>query len=258
MDTTKNRWTRQLFDGIADQYDLLLELLTFWQNRRWHRFLIARLGAGTGDRVLDLCTGTGGVAIQIARQRKSRVTGLDLSQNMLRKGGQNVRRQGLGSLITLVQGRAEEMGFPDDSFDAVAFTYLLRYVDDVEATLKEIVRVLKPGGRLASLDFAVPQHSLFRALWLLYTRAVLPGVVRVISPGWRRVGAFLGPNISQFYSHYDVEDIRRIWMDAGITDASLRRMSLGGAVIMWGTKGSKEHPEGVPESVALSLPDDIL
>ncbi len=239
MESESNRKAHTLFNGIAGRYDLLAELLSFWQNRRWRRFLVSRLEVAPGQRVLDLCTGTAGVAIQIAKRYDAQVIGVDLSESMLRQGHRNVQQQKVGHLITLVQGRAEKLDYPDGYFDAVAFTYLLRYVEDAAATVAEVVRVLKPGGRLVSLDFAVPGHAITRGPWLLYTRAVLPLVTRAISPGWAEVGRFLGPSISRFYVGTSIQRLHQIWTDSGIGNVRSRRMSLGGGLVMWGNRGGE-------------------
>ena len=236
MDVGKNLRARRLFKGIAHEYDLLVEVLSFGQNARWRNLMVSHLSADGKSKVLDICTGTAGVAIQISRRYRCQVIGLDISENMLMQGQRNVEGAKLNHSIGLIQGRAESMGFPDEYFDAITFTYLLRYVDDPQATLVEICRVLKPGGSLASLDFAVPHSPLFKALWLLYTRGVLPAVTRFISPGWREVGSFLGPNISQFYRRYSLDELLEMWRAAGIRDAQARRLSLGGGVVMWGSK----------------------
>ena len=236
METEGNRRARDLFDGIAGGYDTLAEVLSFWQNRRWRRYLTSRLRVTPGQKVLDVCTGTAGVAIQAAKRYNAQVVGVDLSEAMLRRGYRSVQQQGVGHLVTLVQGRAERLAFPDDYFDAVVFTYLLRYVDDVAATVAEVARVLKPGGRIASLEFAVPSHTVAKGLWLLYTRAVLPLVTRMISPGWAEVGRFLGPSISRHYADISILQLSQLWRDAGIGQVESRLMSLGGGLVMWGTK----------------------
>lgn len=234
--TARNEHARQLFNAIPREYDLLVEVLTLFQNSRWRRFLVSRLRLKPGSQALDVCTGTAGVAIAIAQAYQTRVTGLDISEGMLARGRTNVQRAGLADRIDLVCGRAEATGFPDNHFDAVAFTYLLRYVDDVPATIAELARVLKPGGCLASLDFAVPRNPLFYLLWLAYTRGVLPLATAAVSPGWRRVGRFLGPNISEFYRRCPVDAIVAAWRQAGIADVRVRRLSMEGGIIMWGTK----------------------
>ena len=232
----RNQHARRLFDGIAVRYDLLAELFSFLQNGRWRRYLSSRLSVGPEDTVMDLCTGTAGVAIQVARTFDCRVVGVDLSGEMLSLAQGKVRKASPDSRIDLLKGRAESLAFTDSCFDAVCFTYLSRYVEDPEATLKEIVRVLKPGGRLVSLDFGVPENRVARYLWYAYTRGVFPLATVPISRGWRELGAFLGPSISRFYRSYTVEQVKQMWVNSGIPDVQVKRLSLGGAVVMWGTK----------------------
>ena len=238
MDYNSNRHARTLFDGIADRYDLFAEPFSFLQYKRWRRYLVSRFDLGPRDMVMDLCTGTASVAIDVARAFGSRVTGVDLSGEMLRRARSNVGRAGLEENIAMIAGRAESLPFLDARFDAVCFTYLLRYVESPEATLREIVRVLKPGGRLASLEFGVPTNTIARGLWYAYTRGVLPLASGVISPGWREVGTFLGPSICRFYRCHSVGQIQRMWADLGILDVQVKRLSLGGGVVMWGTKSA--------------------
>ena len=186
--------------------------------------------------VLDVCTGTAGVAMQTARTHQCRVVGVDLSQGMLRQAQHNVSKKGLASQIPLVMGRAENLALADQSFDAISVTFLLRYVDDPELTMQEIIRVLKPGGRLLSLEFGVPSNPVARALWRFYTRGVLPIGGALVSKGWRKVGGFLGPSISGLYQSYTEDDLRELWRRLGMEDMQVKRLSFGGAVVMWGTK----------------------
>ena len=239
MDFSKNKHAEGLFDGVASRYDLLSELFSFFQTGLWRRFLLSRLQVGPRDTVLDICTGTAGVAVDIAGASGARVVGVDLSGGMLRLGQENVAKAGLEDEVALLLGRAEALAFADSSFDAVCFTYLLRYVDDPRATLGEIVRVLKPGGSLVSLDFGVPRNLVVRNIWLAYIRLVIPLITNAISPEWRRLGAFLRPSIMGFYRSYSIEDISGMWVDVGISDVRVKRLSLGGGVVMWGTKPGK-------------------
>lgn len=233
---SKNTRARSLFDGIAHSYEAPAQLFSYFQYGRWRRFLVSRLKLPSGARVLDVCTGTGLVATDIALSTGSRVVGVDLSDRMMEQANRNLRASGLGSSVSLVKGRAESLPFPDRSFDAVVFTYLLRYVEDPPATLRELARVLRPGGQMASLEFYVPQSPVLHALWLFHTRLVLPLGARVLSPGWREVGSFLGPSISQFYRQHSLEDLGRVWARAGVGDVRTKTLSLGGAVVMWGRK----------------------
>jgi demethylmenaquinone methyltransferase/2-methoxy-6-polyprenyl-1,4-benzoquinol methylase len=142
----------------------------------------------------------------------------------------------LAAQIELVRGEAESLPFPDSAFDHLTFTYLLRYVEDPEATLRELVRVVKPGGRVASLEFMLPPNPIARVLWRAYTRLAMPVLGRLISPDWHEVGRFLGPSITGFYERLPLDRQLRIWRDVGISDAEARVMSFGGGVVIWGTR----------------------
>ncbi|PKB63762.1 MAG: hypothetical protein BZY80_05820 [SAR202 cluster bacterium Io17-Chloro-G2] len=237
MDYHRNQHARQLFDGIAAQYDWVPGLFSFFQYQRWRRYLVSRLQAGPDATILDLCTGTAGVAMQTARTYDCRVVGVDLSPKMLSQARHNLSRDDMAGQVPLVMGRAEDLAFAGDSFDAVSVTFLLRYVDDPESTMLEIIRVLKPGGRLLSLEFGVPPHPIARVLWHVYTRGVLPIAGTLVSRGWRKVGAFLGPSITQLDKSYNEDKLRELWLRLGIQDVQIKRLSFGGAVVMWGTKG---------------------
>jgi demethylmenaquinone methyltransferase/2-methoxy-6-polyprenyl-1,4-benzoquinol methylase len=143
----------------------------------------------------------------------------------------------LDDRIKLVVGQAERLPCADETFDAVMFTYLLRYVDDPAATLCEIARVMKPGGVVASLDFFLPPNGFWRMMWWLYTRLLLPlGGLVTGGREWFEVGRFLGPNISEFYRRYPLSSIEDSWRRAGFEDVGARVMSLGGGLVMWGTR----------------------
>lgn len=244
MDYHRNHQSRQLFDGIAAQYDWVPGLFSFFQYQRWRRYLVSRLQAGPDATVLDLCTGTAGVAMQTARTHRCRVVGVDLSPKMLSRAQRNLASNGLAGQVPLVMGRAEDLAFADDCFDAVCVTFLLRYVDDPESTMLEIIRVLKPGGRLVSLEFGVPPNPVARALWHVYTRGVLPMAGALVSRGWRNVGGFLGPSISDLYQSYTADSLRELWLRLGMLDVQVKRLSLGGGVVMWGTKNGSIETVG--------------
>lgn len=235
--TDRNAFAQDLFTPLPARYDLLAELLSFGQNGRWRRAMIDRVTPNGGDVILDVASGTAGVAIALARRTNAKIVGADLTEQMLRRGQRNVAAADLSERITLVTGRAEQLPFPDASFDALTFTYLLRYVDDPQATLAELGRVVKPGGRVASLEFAVPPSRFWRAAWWLYTRTLLPaGGLVTGGREWLGVGRFLGPNISAHYRKYPVDWTVRAWQAAGFTGVESRLMSLGGGLIMWGTR----------------------
>ena len=233
----RNRFAQQLFTPLPARYDRLAEVLSFRQNGRWRRAMIGHAAPGAGDTVLDVASGTAGVALQIAARSGARVVGLDLTEQMLRQGQRNVARSAVAERIELVAGRGEQLPFPDATFDALTFTYLLRYVADPQATLRELARVVRPGGRAASLEFLAPPSRFWRFWWWLYTRLVLP-VAGLLTGGreWFAVGRFLGPSISGHYRRYPVSWTVQAWRDAGFTDVGVQVMSLGGGLVMWGTR----------------------
>jgi demethylmenaquinone methyltransferase / 2-methoxy-6-polyprenyl-1,4-benzoquinol methylase len=224
---------RSLFAPLPATYDRWSRLLSLGQDPRWRRFLVSRIDARPGDSVLDVATGTGAVAIELVRRTGCAVVGVDRSPEMLLEAERRVSASGLSDRIQLVEARAEQLPFPDRSFDALTFTYLLRYVDDPAATLRELVRVVRPGGAVAMLEFAVPR-GVWRGPWELYVRAGLPLAGRAISPGWHDVGSFLGDSIREFHARFPA--LGDLWREAGIVDVRGRRLSLGGGLVVWGRR----------------------
>jgi demethylmenaquinone methyltransferase/2-methoxy-6-polyprenyl-1,4-benzoquinol methylase len=235
--TDRNTFAQELFNPLPARYDRLAELLSFGQNGRWRRAMVDKVVPAADGVILDVASGTAGVAIQLANRTAAKVVGVDLTEPMLRQGQRNVAEAGLADRVALVTGRAEQLPFPDASFDALTFTYLLRYVDDPARTLAELARVVKPGGLVASLEFCSPPAPFWQAAWWLYTRTLLPaGGLLTGGRQWLEVGRFLGPNISAHYRRYPVSWTVRAWQDAGFTDVGTALMSLGGGLVMWGTR----------------------
>ena len=231
----RNAQARRLFAPLGSSYDRYSRLLSLGQDPRWRRFLVSRVAVGPNQTVLDVATGTAAIAIELVRTTGCRVVGLDQSPEMLAAGRERVAAAGLEERIELVEGSAERLPFDDGSFDALTFTYLLRYVEDPAATLHGLARAVRPGGTIASLEFGVPGWP-WRAAWEAYVRLGLPVLGRTISPGWHEVGRFLGPSIRSFYDRFPVEDQLRAWAAAGIEGARQRRLSLGGGIVIWGTR----------------------
>ena len=241
--SAENAFAADLFSGLPRRYDLLAEILSFGQNGSWRNELVTQIASSNPKAILDVATGTAGVAIALANRTGAGVTGVDLTESMLARGRERVSAAGLEQRVRLHAARAEDLPFPDASFDAVSFTYLLRYVQDPAATLRELARVLRPGGVLASLDFYVPPAPAWRAAWWFYTRTVLPPAGLVLGgPEWWQVGRFLGPNITFFYGAWPLKRIVAAWGDAGIAGVHVKEMSVGGGVVMWGRKAAEETP----------------
>jgi demethylmenaquinone methyltransferase / 2-methoxy-6-polyprenyl-1,4-benzoquinol methylase len=235
--TSGKAHARGLFAGLPRRYDVLAALFSFGQDPRWRKAMVRTIEARPSDRVLDVATGTGMVAVELVQRYGCSVVGLDQSEEMLNGARAKLAaRPVLAERIKLVGGEAERLPFPDGEFDALTFTYLLRYVDDPAATLAELARVVKPGGRIASLEFAVPGPRPLRALWTAYTRVGLPALGRLVSRDWYEVGRFLGPSISGFYERCPLPRLEALWREAGVGAVETRVMSLGGGVVMSGMR----------------------
>ncbi|MBV9681463.1 MAG: class I SAM-dependent methyltransferase [Solirubrobacterales bacterium] len=230
----RKRHALELFADLPGTYDRMGAMLSFGQDPRWRRALLDAIDPRPGMRILDVATGTGLVAFGLAG-RGATVIGLDQSEQMLAGARRRLAaRSDLAARLSFVAGEAERLPFADGDFDALTFTYLLRYVDDRAATMRELARVVKPQGRIGMVEFAVPQPAALRALWLVHTRVGLPLIGRLISPAWLEVGRFLGPNIEQLYA--EEPDLAALWRGAGIDRLHERRMSFGAGLIMSGVK----------------------
>jgi demethylmenaquinone methyltransferase/2-methoxy-6-polyprenyl-1,4-benzoquinol methylase len=232
----------ELFAPLPRQYDRVAAVLSFGQDPRWRRAMVETIGATPEERVLDVATGTGMVAQALVRRYGCEVVGLDQSPQML--DGARARLDadsGLAARVSLVRGEAERLPFAEEEFDHLTFTYLLRYVEDPVATMAELARVVKPGGRIASLEFAVPTRQVWREAWRFYTHVGLPTLGRLVSREWAHTGRFLAESIPSFYERCPIERVVEMWEQAGLANVNVRSMSLGGGVVMWATRQASEQ-----------------
>ncbi len=229
----RKRHALQLFQGLPQGYDRTGAAMSFGQDPRWRQAMVDAVRPAPGQRILDVATGTGMVALALAA-RGADVTALDQSEAMLSVARSRRLPDTAGGGITFVTGEAEHLPFDDASFDALTFTYLLRYVDDPAGTLMELARVVRPGGRIGMVEFGVPENPALRRLWRAHTRVGLPLMGRAVSTAWYEVGRFLGPNIERFHTAYP--DLVTLWQRAGIDGVIQRRMSFGAGLVMWGVR----------------------
>jgi ubiquinone/menaquinone biosynthesis methyltransferase len=223
---------RRIFSGIGATYEKAGALLSFGQDARWRAKLISLVDADPHDVVLDVASGTGLVARALRDRYGCDVVGLDRSADMLSAAAPR------NGHIALVRARAESLPFPDESFDHLTFTYLMRYVDDPAATMRELARVVRPGGRIVALDFGVPTNPILRIMWRAYASIGLPVIGRAISQQWAGVGAFLRGSIERFNAAHPQQFVERYWRDAGLVDVRVSRMSFGAGVVMTATKAA--------------------
>ena len=233
--TPRKKHAHALFAGIAGDYDRWAQTLSFGQDARWHDELVAWLELPDDALVADVATGTGAIAIALARWHGCRVIGIDQSAEMLATGAKRVSAAGLASRIELRRGEAERLPLEDESVDALVHSYLLRYVDDPGAVLTELARPIRPGGTMVSLEFGVPGDEWY-PWWWAWTRIGLPAGGLIAGDGWYETGRFLGPSIERFWSEWPIPRLCQAWVDAGLESVRVRRLSVGGGVIMKATK----------------------
>jgi len=243
--SARKRNALALFADLPREYDRMGAVLSFGQDSRWRRTLVGAVDPRPGERVLDVATGTGMVAFELATRGRCEVVGLDQSDEMLARARERLACTSpeLAQRVRFMHGEAERLPFADAEFDALTFTYLLRYVDDRPATMRELVRVVRPGGRIGMVEFGVPSSSVLRALWRVHTRVGLPLLGRVVSPAWFEVGRFLGPSIEELSAREG--DLAALWRAAGIRDVRERRMSFGAGSVIWGVRGGDGAPRRV-------------
>jgi demethylmenaquinone methyltransferase / 2-methoxy-6-polyprenyl-1,4-benzoquinol methylase len=228
---TRTAIARGLFAPLGPTYDRYANILSFGRDPGWRRFLVSRLPVGPGHTVVDVACGTGSVALELVRQKGCAVVGVDQSPEMLAEA-----RAQVGERVRLVEAAAEELPFEEASFDGLTAAYLLRYLDDLPAGLRELARVLRPGATAALLDFGVPPAPVPRVAWDLWVDVGLPLAGRAISPGWHEVGRFLGGSIREFDERWPVPQLVAAMGEAGFENVHARRLSLGGCTVLWGRR----------------------
>ncbi|MGB2875616.1 MAG: class I SAM-dependent methyltransferase [Gaiellaceae bacterium] len=236
MAETLSGRARELFAPLGPTYDRYARLLSFGQDPRWRRSLVSRLPVGPDDVVLDVATGTAAVALELVRQTGCSVVGVDQSPEMLGEARRRLLISAEAGRVQLVEASARELPFDDASFDGLTGAYLLRYLDDLPAGLRELGRVLRPGATAALLDFGVPPGAIPRRAWSIYVDLVLPLMGRAISPGWHEVGRFLGGSIRAFDSRWPLPRLLSAWREAGFESVGARRLSFGGCLVVWGVR----------------------
>ena len=214
-----------MFDAIAPRYDFLNHLLSAGIDRVWRRRAIRSLELTGGERVLDVCTGTADLALaaRLAHPVAARVVGVDFAQAMLRVGVEKIRRARLAGSVTLVRGDVTEMPLADRSFDAVTVAFGIRNVENAQAACREMYRVLKPSGRFAVLEFAIPTAPALRGAYLWYFNHILPRVGRLVSRHDAAYG-YLPASVSAFASP---DEFVAILQQSGFRDVSAVPLALG-------------------------------
>ena len=226
---SKGPGVQRMFDAIAGRYDLMNRVMTLGQDQKWRRFVVERAGDPGSGRMLDLATGTGDIAALIRRSHpEAMVIGTDFSRNMLAEA----KRRCPDAAISWQACDANHLPFADDAFESVTFGYLLRNVDDVSAVLKEVRRVLRPGGRVVCLDTTPPARNLLYPFVRFYLRFGIPLLGRMIASD-EAAYSYLTGSTMDFYS---ASALAGLFTRAGFKDVGYKKFMLGTIGVHWGQK----------------------
>ena len=230
---SKKKQVANMFDQIAFRYDFLNRFLSGGIDVYWRKKAVAELKEIQPKILLDVATGTGDLAIMAEKYlHPSKITGIDISEGMLEKGREKLKRIGKTAIITLESGDSEAINFPDSSFDAITVAFGVRNFQDLEKGLQEMLRVLKPGGKLVVLEFSKPKQSLFKGFYNVYMKVVTPGIGTWISKN-KEAYKYLTSSVKAFP---EGETFLHILNKTGFTNTYLKRLSLGICTIYCGRK----------------------
>ncbi len=230
---TKKEQVASMFDKIAFRYDFLNRFLSAGIDVSWRKKAIKELKELKPEYILDVATGTGDVAIlthQILKPKK--ITGIDISEGMLEFGRKKLDKLALNNAIELVQGDSETIQFNDSSFDAITVAFGVRNFEHLEKGLKEMLRVLKPGGKLVVLEFSKPKQPVFKAFYGLYMSVIAPGVGKMIAKN-KDAYQYLNDSVQRFP---EGDDFLAILRSAGYTNTYKKQLTFSIATIYCGSK----------------------
>lgn len=230
----KETFVQEMFNAIAGRYDLMNYLMSFGRDTAWRRFTVRCAGIKAGGHALDICCGTGKLVIELAKTAgaEGRVTGLDFSEEMLAVAHKNIQDFEFKNRIQLLQGNAMQLPFEDNSFDCVTVGWGLRNVPDIAVTLKEMVRVVKPGGKVVSLDMGHPSAPVFKQLYWFWFDKVIPAMGKIWG-GNKKAYAYLHDSAVVFPPQ---QELARMFTQAGLVDAAYHNLTGGTIAVVEGRK----------------------
>jgi len=231
----KARYVRSLFSNVPLEYDILLSLLSFGQDRRWRAYVVNQARPRSHERILDVATGTGLLAADFARivSRDGSVVGVDLTLSMLKTARWRLQSKGLGDKVDWVLARAENLPFRDNCFASASISLALRNVSSAQLTFREMTRATDPGGIIISLDFARPPNRIFRIFYYDYLLGLFPFFGRMVSEAWGRTLSYLGRSILKARTG---EQIANLLVEEGLADAVSVPLTAGIVCAVYGKK----------------------
>ena len=235
MFDAKARYVRTLFSNVPLEYDILLSLLSFGQDRRWRAYVVNQARPRSHERILDVATGTGLLAADFARivSRDGSVVGVDLTLSMLKTARWRLQSKGLGDRVDWVLARAESLPFRDNCFASTSISLALRNVSSAQLTFREMSRATGPGGIVISLDFARPPNRVFQVFYYNYLLGLFPFFGRMVSEAWGRTLSYLGRSILKARTG---EQIASLLKEEGLSDAVSIPLTAGIVCAVYGKK----------------------
>lgn len=229
----KSRFVHSVFESIAKEYDRMNSVISFGRHVAWRKYTNRRLGVHTGEKAIDICCGTCDWTISLAKAvgPEGEIVGLDFSQNMLDIGQVKVDQEGLNQ-VKLVNGDAMKIPYPDNSFDYATIGFALRNVPDLKQVLKEMSRVVKPGGKVVSLEVSKPPFIPYRQLFFLYFYKILPLIARLVVDKYEEY-SWLPQSLTNFP---DSKQLAEIFKEVGLDHVETKLFVGGVSALHIGTK----------------------
>jgi demethylmenaquinone methyltransferase / 2-methoxy-6-polyprenyl-1,4-benzoquinol methylase len=229
---SKKEQVAQMFDNISGRYDLLNSILSFGTHKGWRRKCVKLLAPKKPQNILDVATGTADFAIECTKLKPAKVTGIDISEGMMKFGREKIKKLGLESVITLEQGNAETVSYPDNTFDAIVIGFGVRNFQDLEKGLRNLNRILKPGGQIVILEFSYPTNPVYRAGYNFYFTYITPLIGKIFSKD-QRAYSYLMESVKAFPNN---ENFVTIMNKTGYTQTFFKGLTMGVAAIYYGEK----------------------
>ncbi|ANX12705.1 bifunctional demethylmenaquinone methyltransferase/2-methoxy-6-polyprenyl-1,4-benzoquinol methylase [Fictibacillus arsenicus] len=230
---SKEERVHSVFEKISDQYDYMNDLISFKQHNRWRNDTMKRISVKPGDNCLDVCCGTGEwtFALAEAAGKSGHVTGLDFSENMLKVGREKLKKRSLPQ-VAFVHGNAMELPFGDNTFDVVTIGFGLRNVPDYFQALKEMARVVKPGGRVVCLETSHPTVPIFKQVFKFYFTYIMPVFGKLFAKSYQEY-SWLQESTEAFLTK---EELKDLFQKSGLTEVEVKSYALGAAAMHTGKK----------------------
>lgn len=236
MDRTnsKEQFVHSVFESIANKYDMMNDLLSFRRHRAWRKFTMRKMDVQPGETAVDICCGTCDWTVNLAQNsQQGQIIGLDFSENMLDIGRQKLDRLGLSDQVQLIYGNAMDLPFEDNRFDYATIGFGLRNVPDLRKVLREMQRVVKPGGKVVCLELSKPVREPFKSIYYFYFQRILPFIGKIVARKYEQY-KWLPESLAQFPDH---QELARIFKEIGLERVEAYPLTGGIAALHIGEKG---------------------